>query len=1343
MSPTWHVSISHPPAERAAAMRLAERLLGVGIAVALDDWSLASREGSHERSAGAWSEALLVSRAAFDERWHAELARRLLGGAVAGRRRLVPVLLEDLGEVPAALRSRPSVDASTDPTFASTAWLWRLVAMLRGERGDSPPPSDWPATLAPLAGQAVIAAVDLRLTADRIIATLDGREVEHVFSADALATLESATHAGGLDRTALAPVLLGGAVGACVRDAVRAERERAGSVELRFEVAHRPWQPFDWESALASALGVSSGAQGVAGSPWLRIARVQPSCAVALPAARGGPLELLVILASPDSRHGSGTRVDVERASRALLAAVEPACAGGLVRVTLRDRAVANEIRATVAERPPHVVLLVAAMRQGELALARPDDREERMVPSRWVAEALGGPSAVPLLIVANAPLKDAVTPPRDLALEAARVGYELVAAGLPAVLALSDVEGHAALVSRLLAHASADANDSLRDVFARARAVGDASSDASESLAPPTALFLTTPLVRPVLASGGRAEDGSTTAPQPPRVGVLGRRGELRALRKVLQATDRSGLWITGAAGVGKTTLAAALVEAHDDAPRLAVTLTGRVVPEDIVEEVGRRIRAQLRVSYEREDPEADGREPLRVLAEYLCRADVPWRERWERLTRETAGRLAIVIVLDAFEENQDDDGRIIDGSLRELLEVWPREAGAPRSVVASRRPLARDELRPAHLETVLLEPLPADAASWMRIGTEHAVALPRELAERFAAACGGVPRRLQLLESVLASGGTSALADVLASDHADLVPSSIARLIAGLASPSARTLLRRACVHRVAVDRLGLAWLIGRERDQHHDAAVAERLARFDEAIRAARVRGEEPSVESLGLSRDDQRVLEQDIASRLRPPIEPPEGLDEALDELVAAGLLERRGEAEGSRFVVPRWLVPHLDATAEPGERVLAHQRAARYRHWRVRTLPRPAHADLADLVELRRHLLAADELQQAARIAEVVVTQLDALGALERAERLCHEVLGQLPRDSAAARAFRHQLGICARRRGRISEARTFFHEAATREDAHRDGPGLARSWGELGVVAALDGDLAAAQAWFEKSLALAVEAGDEDAEATNLHHLAVLARHAGDLASASSRIERALAIREARASDPELLGVLLTAGELLRARQRFDDSAAASSRALVLARARGDTARAHRAWLALARTARERDQPEEAARHLGAALEAAAARGDRAHVSEAAAELGRLAEVRGEPDEAWRAFRRALESSERDGDREGMIAAYLDLARLDRRRGHAIDALGWAVHAVAAALTIGSARTAEALDALTELARNAGSRKRWRSSWKRAYDVEPPPEVVAWVEAPWWRRVARRREIRAREEARG
>ncbi len=1324
-------------------MRLAERLLGVGIAVALDDWSLAGREVSRDRNPGAWSEALLISRAAFDDRWQAELARRLLGGAVAGRRRLVPVLLEALEELPAALRSRPCVEAHADPSFASGEELWRLVALLRGERGDSSPPSDWPAGAAPTESVRSRVLIDLRLAADRFVATVNGHEIEHVFERAEAALLDSVAHADGVESGALASALLAGALGERVRREIREATASTAGVEVTLEVAHRPWQPFEWESVLGRALAITTAERLPAEPGVLPIARVQPSRAMALPRAAPAPLEVLVVIASPESRHGAGSRVDAERASRAALAALQPACTTGRVRVTLRERAVSSETLASIGERAPHVVMLVAAMRQGELAVARADDREERVAASRWVAEALGGANAVPLVIVAHAPLKEAPPAPRDAALEAARVGYELLAAGLPAVLALADLEAQAELVSGLLVELSGPRGGTARDAMARARAAQGSekmSSHAGGSL--PAALLVTTPLVRPVLASTDAAAVPVAAHRAPPRFGVVGRRDELRAWRKAPSSGDRPGLWITGQEGVGKTTFALALAERGDEVPRLTATLTGRVVPEDVVEAVGSRLAERMRDSYERDDPEADGREPLAVLAAHLCRADVPWRERWDRLARETAGRLGITVVLDGFEDNLEEGGTIADSSLRELFEAWPREAGAPRALVVSRRAPSEDDARHARLETLVLEPLGFDAASWMRLCSEHLVQLGAPLAARVASVARGLPRRLRLLERVLAAGGVGALDEVLGSDDARLEDACVARLVEALASPLARALVRRASVHRVAVDELGLAWLVGRERDVDEDPASAERLARFDEAIRAARARGEEPSAESLGLTRADQLVLERDIAARVRPPLDPPEGFAVALGELVYAGFVEPSGEGEKRRYLVPRWLRGVLAAALDPGDRLAAHACAARYRHWRVRTLPRPARADLADGIELRHHLVAAGALEQAVRAAEVVVSHLDALGALERAERLCHEVLAQLPPDSGAGSAFRHQLGICARRRGRIREARAVFHEAAVAEETRGERAALARSWGELGVLAALDGDVAGAEGWFERSLALAVELGDRDVEATNLHHLGVLARHRGDEQTAASRIERALAIREERASDPELVGVLLSLGALERARHRFDAAQVALTRALLLARALGDERRAHRASIGLARTAMERDQPEEAARHLEAALAAAVARGDRVQVSEAAAELGRLAELRGDADEAWRSFRRALEAAERDGDREGMIAAYLDLARLDRRRGHAIDAQGWAVHAVAAALTVGSARTTEALDALTELASSAGSRKRWRSSWKRAYDVDPPAEVIAWVEAPWWRRVARRRELRARAEAR-
>ncbi|MFN7950930.1 MAG: hypothetical protein U0610_04320 [bacterium] len=194
---------------------------------------------------------------------------------------------------------------------------------------------------------------------------------------------------------------------------------------------------------------------------------------------------------------------------------------------------------------------------------------------------------------MANAPLKDAVTPPRDLALEAARVGYELVAAGLPAVLALSDVEGHAALVSRLLAHASSDANDC--GTCSRGRERWGRVERRVESLAPPTALFLTTPLVRRSWRAAAARKTAARLRRNRPASACWD--GAASCACADVQATDRSGLWIAGA-GMGPRRRSpprswSARRQRHawrSRSPR-------RVVPRTS-SEVGRRIRAQLRVS-------------------------------------------------------------------------------------------------------------------------------------------------------------------------------------------------------------------------------------------------------------------------------------------------------------------------------------------------------------------------------------------------------------------------------------------------------------------------------------------------------------------------------------------------------------------------------------------------------------------------------------------------------------------------------------------------------------------------------------------------------------------------
>ena len=109
MPPIWHVLVSHPPAEGDRAGLLARRLLEVGVAVALEEWTTdeSSPGKATPRPEGTWSEAVLVSPVSLSETWAPFLAHRLLRGGVAGRRRLLPVVVGSVGEPSGPLKSRP------------------------------------------------------------------------------------------------------------------------------------------------------------------------------------------------------------------------------------------------------------------------------------------------------------------------------------------------------------------------------------------------------------------------------------------------------------------------------------------------------------------------------------------------------------------------------------------------------------------------------------------------------------------------------------------------------------------------------------------------------------------------------------------------------------------------------------------------------------------------------------------------------------------------------------------------------------------------------------------------------------------------------------------------------------------------------------------------------------------------------------------------------------------------------------------------------------------------------------------------------------------------------------
>src|SRR5262249_53110586 len=155
----------------------------------------------------------------------------------------------------------------------------------------------------------------------------------------------------------------------------------------------------------------------------------------------------------------------------------------------------------------------------------------------------------------------------------------------------------------------------------------------------------------------------------------------------------------------------------------------------------------------------------------------------------------------------------------------------------------------------------------------------------------------------------------------------------------PLARKLLLGTSVYRVPVDEIVLTWQVGEESMAPVDPERARRLQALAQAIEQVKARGEEPTLENLGLSPQDIQQVMLDRQQALHPPISSPKDMDTARQALEELGLLAPAQFTEdgGQYYSVHRWTAGALVRRSSLDDLHLAHHRAARYWHWRVDTL----------------------------------------------------------------------------------------------------------------------------------------------------------------------------------------------------------------------------------------------------------------------------------------------------------------------------------------------------------------------------------------------------------------------
>ena len=506
-----------------------------------------------------------------------------------------------------------------------------------------------------------------------------------------------------------------------------------------------------------------------------------------------GPLRILAVIASPET--GGGELLDYEAELAAIIDAVDPARRGEGAYVEVLNWGSLAAIRAALLARRYHVLHLSCHARPGELLLEDAAGRADWVGAGRFAAEGLPADRGVPLVVLAGCSTAAAAQCPGISAPDpgggaagggaaAARtagamegLARELLGRGVPAVVAMTApvtdryASAFAAEVYRELAGREEPVplpavSDARRAVEARRRglppadpwaAVAEWATPVLVQAGPALALFRRADGVEQLRAQAAPVFDPAMVVR---RVGkFVGRRAELRELLGVLRGGG-AGVVVHGIGGVGKSTLAAQLIEQLGADRGLVVAVSGAAaLTVDLVVEA---LRTRL-LAYTMAEGLAD-RDPLRQVAFALLDARPPWRDRLELVRQLVLPQLPVLLLVDNAEDllNPDRGGyAVADPDLAGFLAAWVQAAPQARLVSTSRYPFGLPGGLQRRLRWHHLGPLSLAETRKLIWRLPALDALPPAGQQRAYTIVGGHPRTLEYLDALL-RGGDAVFPDV-----------------------------------------------------------------------------------------------------------------------------------------------------------------------------------------------------------------------------------------------------------------------------------------------------------------------------------------------------------------------------------------------------------------------------------------------------------------------------------------------------------------------------------------------------------------------------------------------------
>ncbi|MET8847500.1 tetratricopeptide repeat protein [Amycolatopsis sp. NPDC004625] len=1056
-------------------------------------------------------------------------------------------------------------------------------------------------------------------------------------------------------------------------------RATAEHVPVRIGVDAPGWPGLPWE-----ALPDPESLRPLALCPLVTVFRqVQAPKVRKIP----GPLRILVAISAPE--RGGGPELDYERELRNVVAAVRGARAGDAdVRVV--PFATTAAIRAALDEAPAHVLHLSCHGGPGVLDLEDEEGSARAVTAEQLVEEAIP-PGRMPPVICLAACYTDVPGEEGAPSLAASLVGHGAsVAIGTETTV----TDWYAtALFARVYQELAQSSIPDVVAAVADARRIVQLQLATSDHPRESKLAALDEWSVVTVLAGSGSTPvfDPARREPLPEQESksvaglswrghgnFVGRRREQRALPAALAGASVSGVVLHGIGGVGKTTLAAELLQHL----RFSVTVVcqGELSVDVVLTEVTSALRRHLAMQ--------GGFDQLRRAVGYAGQVSEPWQDRFAALREQVLSRIPVLLVLDNFEDNLTDR-RLGDNALAELLARWAADPGESRLLITSRYEFALPRDAHRHLRSSPVGPM-SMAETFKLIWSLPALdRLGDDDVEKVWRLVGGHPRSLEYLDALLNHGHaryhdvTARLSEAIqahpeaqAAETADTLDAALAQTVTLIADdvlldallrtledhPGARGLLLGASVYREPVGLDALLFQLG---DVDEGAAHEPDRRGAQEHILAVLEHHRVPPA-GLNISELPPEVLARiqpdldELAARPTPPRSTSYDLGDLAAELAATSLLTVNAET-GTVFV-HRWTASALERCCHDDELQQAHRKAAEYWNWRIKVWPQDRDADLHDALEMRHHLIAGDELGDAESISQTIALRLQVVGAWDHELALIHHTLAVLARTPEQQAPWHHQLGILAQLRGDYAEAERRYDQALAIKEEHGDRAGVANGYHQIGMIAQRRGEYAEAERRYTESLAIREELGDRAGMATSYHQLGILAQVRGDYAEAERRYTESLAIKEelgnraGMASSYGQLGILAQdRGDYAEAERRFAESLAIDEKL-------GNRVGMATSYHQLGMIAQDRGEYAEAERRYIESLAIEEELGNRVGVATSYHQLGILAQVQGEYAEAERRYTESFAIREEVGDRAGLASSHHQIGNLTYLRGDYAEA---------------------------------------------------------------------------------